>query len=299
MLAIGQTTTTSRTNVRQGLPSRAAPVLRKLDAGTLLTVYQSAVGEDVQGNSTWYKVGDQDFVWSGGCAALQPVPQQAAQGPSAAPQVVDLSHHNRVDDFVAARAAGVIGVIHKASTGQQGRDDKYAERRDAALKAGLLWGAYHWGTMAPVDQQLDNFLGAATPDANTLVALDFERDLGDQMTLEGARAFLAGIEAKLGRRAVLYSGNLIKEQLGAAKDQFFGSHQLWLAQYGNRPVVQPSWSTFWLWQYTDGTNGTPPEKVPGIPGDAWGRVDCNHFMGSEAELRAQWAASPPAPAAIA
>jgi GH25 family lysozyme M1 (1,4-beta-N-acetylmuramidase) len=289
-LAIGQTTTTTRVNVRQGQPGRIAPVLRKLDAGTPLAVYQSVQGENIQGNATWYQTDDQGFVWSGGCAPFQPAPAQAAQPAAAAPPVVDLSHHNRDCDFAAARAAGVIGIVHKATTGQGNPDPKYAERRDAALKAGLLWGAYHWGTLAPVDQQLDNFLNTAAPDETTLVALDFETTLGDQMTLDGARAFLAGIEARLGRRAVLYCGGLLKQQLGATKDAFLGGHRLWLAQYGPRPVVQASWSTFWLWQYTDGLNTPTPEQVPGIPGNDQGCVDCNHFMGSEAELRAQWAA---------
>jgi hypothetical protein len=29
--------------------------------------------------------------------------------------------------------------------------------------------------------------------------------------------------------------------------------------------------------------------VPGIPGNVGGKIDFNHFNGSEAELRAQWA----------
>jgi len=45
---------------------------------------------------------------------------------------------------------------------------------------------------------------------------------------------------KLGRKPVLYSGHLIKEKLGNKTDAFFGSHRLWLAQYGPDPVVQKS-----------------------------------------------------------
>ena len=49
---------------------------------------------------------------------------------------------------------------------------------------------------------------------DTLVALDYERTPGNQMTLEGAREFLNLINEKLGRKAVLYSGDVAKSALG-------------------------------------------------------------------------------------
>jgi GH25 family lysozyme M1 (1,4-beta-N-acetylmuramidase) len=93
----------------------------------------------------------------------------------------------------------------------------------------------------------------------------------------------------LGRKPVIYGGDLLKQQLGNKKDAFFGGHRLWLAQYGNHPKVQPSWDTFWLWQYTDGESGPDPKAVPGIPGDSKGRLDCDHFVGTPAQLTEQWA----------
>ena len=206
------------------------------------------------------------------------------------PLVVDLYHGDNVASFTQAYAAGLRGIIHKATTGQSGTDPLYAQRRLQAEKAGLLWGAYHWGTAAPAALQVDNFLSTAKPGPNTLVALDFEPDEGNQMSLDGAREFLQAIEVKLGRRAVLYSGNLIKSALGKTNDAFFGQHRLWLAQYGNQPTVQASWPTYWLWQYTDGSSAGPdPKSVPGIPGNGQGQLDCNHFQGDEAQLLAQWA----------
>jgi GH25 family lysozyme M1 (1,4-beta-N-acetylmuramidase) len=204
------------------------------------------------------------------------------------PNVVDNSHGDAVTSFAAARAAGVLGVIHKATTGQSGADPAYAQRRKDATEAGLLWGAYHWGTAAPAAAQVNNFLNVAKPDESTLIALDFEADPGNQMTLDLARSFLQGVESALGRKAVLYSGSTIKEALGPTKDAFFGAHRLWLAQYGAHPVVQASWPAFWLWQYSDGTSGAPA-TIPGIQGDSQGRVDCDRFPGTETELRAQWA----------
>lgn len=283
---IGQTVTTTRVNLRQGAASTGAPVLRKLDAGTVVPVLALVVGDSIQGNAHWFQTDEQAYVWSGGCGPFSAATAPAASGVA---NVVDISHGDTVASFFQARAAGVLGVIHKATTGQSGRDPAYADRRGGALAAGLLWGAYHWGTAAPIDLQVKNFLDAAKPDATTLVALDFETDAGNQMTLDGARQFLQGIQNALGRRAVLYSGSTVKEALGATKDAFFGEHRLWLAQYGDSPSVQASWDTFWLWQYTDGNVGPDPKKVPGIPGDSLGHLDCDRFVGTEALLRAQWA----------
>ena len=123
----------------------------------------------------------------------------------------------------------------------------------------------------------------------TLVALDYEDTPGNQMTLAQARQFLTLVEKELGRKAVLYSGHLIKAGLGNKKDPFFGAHRLWLAQYSPTPVVQKSWSTYWLWQYTDGAKGPDPKKVPGIPGDSKNRLDCDHYEGTAAALKADWA----------
>jgi GH25 family lysozyme M1 (1,4-beta-N-acetylmuramidase) len=287
---IGQAVTTSTVNVRTDSPSTQAPLAQTLGAGTTLNVQALVTGDSVQGNAQWFLINDTAYVWSGGCSAFVPsAPAVTTVVSSAVPNVVDISHGTAVTSFAQARAAGVIGIIHKATTGGTGTDPAYAARRSDALAAGLLWGAYHWGSAAPIDQQLDNFLNTAKPDAGTLVALDFEQSPGNQMTLDGARAFLQGIQDRLGRRAVLYSGSLIKSALGNTKDAFFGAHRLWLPQYGNQPTVQASWSTFWLWQYTDGTAGPGPCSVAGIPGDAAGHLDCDRFMGSEADLRQQWA----------
>src|SRR5262245_23063070 len=106
-------------------------------------------------------------------------------------RVVDLFHGDRVTSFQKAADFGIWGIIHKATTGATGKDGKYAGRRKPALAAGLLWGAYHWGTHADVRKQVDHFLTTADPDENTLVALDYEDTPGNQMTLAQAREFLS------------------------------------------------------------------------------------------------------------
>ena len=207
----------------------------------------------------------------------------------AVPVVVDISHGDVVKDFGLARASGLLGVIHKATTGATGQDDAYKARRTLAATAGLLWGAYHWGTHRPVKDQVDNFLSWAEPDDNTLVALDFERTPDNQMTIDEAREFLTLLGDALHRKPLIYGADLLKSSLGRVKDPFFGAHRLWLAQYGDHPSVQASWDRYWLWQYTDGTSGPEPRSVPGIPGDSKGHLDCDRYDGTAEQLAAEWA----------
>jgi GH25 family lysozyme M1 (1,4-beta-N-acetylmuramidase) len=201
-------------------------------------------------------------------------------------RVVDLYHGDRITSFQKAADSGIWGIIHKATTGATGKDKKYSERRAPAIAAGLLWGAYHWGTGANVAKQVDNFLTTAKPDDETLVALDFE---DARMTLGQAREFMALVSEKLGRKPVLYSGHLIKDRLGSKVDSFFGGHRLWLAHYDPNPRVHKSWKTYWLWQYTDRKTGLKPNQVPGLPGDSSGNLDCDSYEGTRAQLKAKWA----------
>jgi GH25 family lysozyme M1 (1,4-beta-N-acetylmuramidase) len=299
----GSVAVTAKLNVRQSAPSRLSPVLRKQDTGTQLNVAAITAGDEVQGNRLWFQLTDGSFVWSGACGPLQQLVQTASAAiapvvpvvPAAASEfppakVIDLYHYDGVTSFDEARVSGVLGVIHKASTGQSGRDDQYSARRDAANHAGLLWGAYHWGTAAPAAAQVENFLEAAKPDDKTLVALDFEDTPGNQMTLAGAREFLELIEQRLGRKAVIYSANTIKNALGTRRDEFFGSHRLWLAQYGTSPTVQASWDSYWLWQFTEGKASDPRRRrIPGIAGNPAGEVDCNYYPFTPEQLESEWA----------
>src|SRR5580765_2996828 len=101
--------------------------------------------------------------------------------------VIDLSHHNRSPDFQKAKAAGIVGVIHKASEGLTYVDPTYASNRRKALAAGLLWGAYHFGSGGNPKGQADHFLDVVAPGPADLLVLDFEESFsGPTMTLDEA-----------------------------------------------------------------------------------------------------------------
>ncbi|HKV99319.1 MAG TPA: glycoside hydrolase family 25 protein [Vicinamibacterales bacterium] len=199
--------------------------------------------------------------------------------------VVDLSHHNADPDFERARdPGGLVGVIHKATQGLTFIDPTYASRRPEALEAGLLWGAYHFGTGSDGVQQAERFLDVVQPEDDTLLVLDFEANpQGPSMTLDEARAFVVHVNEATGRFPGVYSGHYIKQLLGTAKDPVLASCWFWLSQWGPTAVVPVNWPRWTLWQYTDGAMGPEPHTVEGI-----GRCDRDKFNGSMAGLKRLW-----------
>jgi len=209
-------------------------------------------------------------------------------------KVIDISHHNDVSSFDAVFAAGVRGVIHKATEGTGFVDDQYLKRCAPAMRAGLLWGAYHFAHGGEsISEQVQNFLNLVGVDNDTLYALDWEPSgSGPTMTAAEAKKFIQLLEAQIGEgRCVIYSGSTAKEMISGS-DPFFGSRRLWLAQYGTSPTTQVSWDSYWLWQYSDGSAGPGPHGCPGVTGD----VDTNSWDGTDEELANEWTGVGVAPA---
>lgn len=201
--------------------------------------------------------------------------------------VIDISHHNHVDSFAALHRQGILGVIHKATQGGRYRDPELAENRKRIAAEGLLFGAYHFGVAGDASAQAGNLLSASGPGA--LLVLDFEPNpQGKDMSLEEAEEFVHYIHSATGHYPGLYSGHTIKEAL--LRDGISRPEQtelskcwLWIAQYGPAPLIPKIWTTWSMWQYTDGACGPPPYTVEGI-----GRCDRDRFNGSADELAAFW-----------
>lgn len=199
--------------------------------------------------------------------------------------VVDISHHNGNVDLTKAQQDGIVGVFHKATQGTGMTDNMYNPNRQKAQAAGLLWGAYHFGTKGDGAAQADFFLSKANADNQTLLVLDYEPNGNSTMTLNQARAFVSRVKDVTGRFPGLYSGSLIKEQLGSQPvDPILSQCFLWLAQYGPQPNKIPAtWPTWTFWQYTDGVAGPSPHSVNGI-----GPCDRDQFNGTFAQLQQLW-----------
>ena len=199
--------------------------------------------------------------------------------------IVDIYHLNTVD-LAAAKADGIVAVIHKASEGASVKDAEYRNRHDQAKAQGLLWGAYHYSSGASVSDQVANFVEQAQPTEDDVIALDWEASTsGPDMTQEQARRFVEMIRSELGRFPVIYGGRLLRETIGANRDDVLAKCPLWYSRYANAPIGIPksTWPSYTLWQFTDGNSGPQPHTVKGI-----GRCDRNRFAGSLGELKEQW-----------
>lgn len=201
-------------------------------------------------------------------------------------RVVDLYYGEEFSakDFKTLADDGIIGVIHKATQGVTLKDRAYKERKQMALDNGLLWGAYHFASNQNAKEQVNWFLDAVGDDKDMLLCLDYEPNRDNTMSFSQAKTFMRELDRLSGRKCVLYSGNLIKEQM-KAPDAFVNSHRLWLAQYGNAVKCPPGWDKPWLWQCTGDGIGPKPHTLVGIKIP----LDLNKFAGTDDELREQWA----------
>lgn len=213
------------------------------------------------------------------------------------PRIVDISHYNVIapDGFKLAAHSGIWGVIHKCTQGTTYVDKEYAKRRQQVAKdTTMLWGAYHFATGDDVEEQVNHFVQSSGVEdhPNTLLALDYEANpSGSTMEPEQMVEFLRAVEQKVGEKAVLYSGNLLKETLSnltVLDQQYVCSHRLWLAQYGPTPKIPHGFDSYWIWQYTGDGIGPQPHTIPGIsiPGNPG--IDLNTYEGSLENLISEW-----------
>lgn len=230
-------------------------------------------------------------------------PEGAASVPAYPPPiclVLDLSDNNTDTpplDFTALAASGAAAIILKASQADTHQDPFFAARLARVRAAGLLAGAYHFGTAAPVADQIANFTAAVTRGGGdfgaVLAVLDVERNPAstpqapNTMSLAQADAFIAGLRAQTGSAPMVYGG---ADYLGGAARaglRNLTSAPLWLAAYpgddASRPAPLPGWSDWVLWQFTDGQKGVYGGKFAGL------RCDRSLFRGDATALAAFWA----------
>lgn len=199
----------------------------------------------------------------------------------------DISHFQPNVDFHAAYAGGLRAVFHKATEGIYYVDPRYASARAQAAAAGLLWGAYHFGTGDDALAQAEHFLSIAKPDGKTLLVLDLERNpQGPSMSIDQARTFVSHLQQVTGKWPGLYSGSYIRDNLGNAKDPVLSNCWFWLAEYGPVAHAPPTWGQWAFWQHTNGHVGPGPQSAPGC-----GPCDRDRFAGDAEALAAFWRAN--------
>jgi len=255
-----------------------------------------------------------------GCGSRQAAPPATptyayAAPPTAAPDlrtsagldaVIDMSHGVSVADFALVRSSNILGVIHKVSEGGDWFDPSYAGHRRQAEAAGLLWGAYHFGTRQHSGaQQAKVFLAAAQPGPETLLALDLEPNdpnPRNTMTVAQAEAFVTTVYQATGRRPLIYThptwanggrygrvGQRISQPIMPGSP--LARCDLWLADYREQPETPYAWADrgWRLWQYMaderveNAAYGTVSRAVAGVD-----HCDRNLFAGDASQLFRFW-----------
>jgi lysozyme len=209
--------------------------------------------------------------------------------PTGWPQGVDVSSWQHPGgkpiDWAAVARTGAHFAIIKASEGTKYANPYFPADRDAARKAGLVVGAYHYARPAlPISTAVDQakkFIQVigTTRDSGTLApVLDLEVRGGlnaDQLA-QWAAAFLAEVVNETGRAPILYTYRSFWTDYMKNVTSFM-NYPLWFALYNNAssPGALPGgWRKWLMWQYT--SSGA----VSGIPG----KVDMSAFCCSASAL---------------
>jgi len=222
--------------------------------------------------------------------------------------VVNLSHYDLMrPDFVRMKSEGIIGVIHEATYPRFERDPFYPVRQQAAGRAGLFWGAYHYANGTDPVRQADHFLSVvsnawaqsepASRPPGVLLVLDFEKNghyPGGTMRINQAVAFVERIRERTGKYPGIYSGEyhirqaLNNRSVSAEQRRVLANCWLWLANYGAPPRATLPWNAWQLWQYCgDGKCRLPRSAYPKSVANVV-KAERNIFNGTRTGLAAFW-----------
>lgn len=194
------------------------------------------------------------------------------------PKVIDLSHYNAVPQSLKpAYAAGVRGVVHKATEGMGALDVKAGARYHLAREAGLLWGLYHFLRPGNAQAQAQHFVEtiANISGPGTLLVCDYEVP---EVPISDVSVFMDTIVKLTGKWPVLYSGYVLKEASGPISSLL--KYRLWLAQYASTYKLPAGFDKLWLWQYSESAT------VDGITAP----VDVSAYANTDDQLARDWAA---------
>jgi len=227
----------------------------------------------------------------------------------AASNVVNMSHYDMMrPDFDAMKREGIIGVIHEATYPKLARDSKYVDRQMGALRAGLLWGAYHYADATDPVRQADHFLSVvsscwvqANPvvraSSGVLLVLDFEKNghyPGGSMRPDQAVAFVERIHERTGVYPGIYGSEYYLRQVlnspkvSYAQKRTLTNCWLWIANYHYQPRATAPWDYWALWQYCgDGKCDLPRSAYPiGVANIR--KAERNIFRGNQSDLQDFW-----------
>lgn len=188
---------------------------------------------------------------------------------------IDVSAHNGVIDFEAAKADTVAFVLIKATEGTDFSDAMFERNYKGARDAGLKVGAYHYFRFdTPGHLQAYHFLSAVEGKRLDMpLAVDVE-EYGNAEDFEASRVAaelraMADVMAASGRRVMVYTN---KQGLERYVEPAFPDSLPWL--WISSPSGRPAREGWTLWQHSH--QGT----VRGLRGP----VDLNTYAGTVADF---------------
>jgi hypothetical protein len=111
------------------------------------------------------------------------------------------------------------------------------------------------------------------------------------VSLDDLKTFLREVKRLTGKSPIVYSGHVLKGQLGDSHDSELSQYRLWLAQYTSGA---PSWpkATF---PHGGGSGNTQSMVIAAaFPATAKGNLDLNKYDGTKRQLINEWREEVPA-----
>jgi lysozyme len=207
-------------------------------------------------------------------------------------QGIDISKYQGDIDWDRVRAAGVRFAYLKVSEGGDHVDHTFYDNWEAARRAGVPRGAYHFMYWCRLASEQAVWFTQAVPQDKTQLppVLDLEwnghsktcpKKIPREDALEKIRLMLDIMELHTGKKPIIYTDITFHKDVLEGQ---FNNHSYWLRSVAAEPHERYRHRPWLFWQYT------ATGRVPGIKGD----VDRNVFYGSEKDwerwLAAQMAA---------
>ncbi len=222
----------------------------------------------------------------------------------------NFSHWDSIPSIANFPADEAPAVIHRASRGLE-TDTAYRSRaRQSRQRPEILWGAYHFGTGANLQTQLNLALERVGYHPNaahrTLMAFDFEHNVkgrNDHMTVGNLAELIRRFHAKTGVYPVIYvnpgwfNRRLKTDSHTAADLKVIRNCPLWTSAYKAKPAAAEVFRPWVIWQYAgdasqscycDFVGPLASASYPRGVGGIGAKLEMNAFKGSAEELRQFW-----------
>ena len=198
-------------------------------------------------------------------------------------QGIDISRYQGEIDWSTVRRSGIRFAYMKVSEGGDHLDASFYRNWEAAARAGIARGVYHFMYWCRTAAEQAVWFSHAVPHDPTQLppVLDLEwnnhsvtcpKRVSREVALEKIRKMLEIMEYHTGKRPVIYTDiNFHRDVLeGELK-----GYEFWLRSVAAEPHERYKNRPWTFWQYT------ATGRVPGIGGN----VDRNVFVGSESDWR--------------